>query len=400
MSAQQGQPAMLQGIKVVDLTSVVFGPYCTQLLADLGAEVTKVEAPGLGDAFRWSGPAPASPNMAPGFMALNRGKRSITLDLKDPADKAVMHQLLAEADVFVVNVRGKALERLGLDYEAVRAIRPDIVYVHCVGFGQDGPYAELQAYDDVIQAATGTASLLPRVDGDPRPRYLPSLIADKVAGLHGAYAALAALFHRQRSGEGQRVEVPMFEAFASFMLLEHLGAQTFVPPLGPAGYARQIDPLRQPFPTADGHISIVIYTHDAWDRAFALLGDPDFIAEERFNQPGGRGRHQDELYARLAALTPAFTTAELLELCHAAQLPAQPVRDLDEVIADPHLVATGFFREREHPSEGTYLEQARAVRFGAPVPAELSPPPGLGADGAAIRAELAARQEPAAKPGP
>lgn len=390
MSEPSAQPAMLQGIKVVDLTTVVFGPYCTQLLADLGAEVTKVEAPGIGDPFRWSAPAPATPSMAPGFLALNRGKRSIALDLKTPGDNAVMRQLLAEADVFVVNVRGKALERLGLDYETVRQLRPDIVYVHCVGFGQDGPYADLQAYDDVIQAATGTATLLPRVDGDPRPRYLPSLIADKVAGLHAAYGALAAIVHRQRTGEGQRVEVPMFEAFASFMLLEHLGGQTFDPPLGPVGYARQIDPLRQPFPTADGYISIVIYTHDAWDRAFALLGDPDFIAQERYNVPGGRGRHQDELYARLAALTPRFTTAELLEKCHAAQLPAQPVRDLGDVIDDPHLNAVGFFRRREHPSEGRYVEQAQPVRFGAYPGGDAAPPPNLDGDGAAIRAELEA----------
>ncbi|MFM5950357.1 MAG: CaiB/BaiF CoA transferase family protein [Novosphingobium sp.] len=392
MSEADGQTAMLQGITVVDLTSVVFGPYCTQLLADLGAEVIKVESPKIGDPFRWSAPAPTSPNMAPGFMALNRGKQSIALDLKSEGDRVVMRQLLAKADVFVVNVRGKALERLGLDYEAVRALKPDIVYVHCVGFGQDGPYADLQAYDDVIQAATGTATLLPRVDGDPRPRYLPSLIADKVAGLHAAYGALGALFHRQRTGEGQLVEVPMFEAFASFMMLEHLGGQTFVPPVGPAGYARQIDPLRQPFPTADGHISIVIYTHDAWDRAFALLGDPDFIALERFNQPGGRGRYQGELYARLAALTPKFTTAALLEKCHAAQLPAQPVRDLEEVISDPHLAAVGFFKHRDHPSEGRYVEQAQPVRFGAYEPGDAAPPPNLDADGAAIRGRLSGLQ--------
>jgi crotonobetainyl-CoA:carnitine CoA-transferase CaiB-like acyl-CoA transferase len=377
---------MLEGIKVVDLTSVVFGPYCTQILADLGAEVIKVESLGIGDPFRWSAPAPVTPSMAPGFIALNRGKRSVALDLKSAADRAVMQELLAEADVFVVNVRGKALERLGLDYEAVRAIRPDIVYVHCVGFGQNGPYADLQAYDDVIQAASGTATLLPRVDGDPRPRYLPSLIADKVAGLHGAQGALAALFHRQRTGEGQLVEVPMFEAFASFMLLEHLGGQTFDPPVGPVGYARQIDPLRQPFPTSDGHISIVIYNHEAWDRVFALLGDPAFIAEPRFNEPGGRGRHQGELYARLAELTPGFSTAELLEQCHAVQLPAQAVRDLSEVIDDPHLNAVGFFRRREHPSEGCYVEQSPPVRYGAWPIADLSPPPGLDAEGAEIRA--------------
>lgn len=394
MSAAAATPAMLEGIKVIDLTSVVFGPYCTQLLGDLGADVIKVEAPGLGDPFRWSGPAPASPNMAPGFMALNRGKRSIALDLKTPGDQAVMRDLLAGADVFVVNVRGKALERLGLDYAAVRKLRPDIVYVHCVGFGQDGPYADLQAYDDVIQAASGTASLLPRVDGDPRPRYLPSLLADKVAGLHGAYGALAAIVHRLRTGEGQLVEVPMFEAFTSFMMLEHLGGQTFDPPVGSVGYQRQIDPLRQPFPTADGHISIVIYTHDAWDRVFALLGAEDFIAEERFNVPGGRARHQNELYTKLAELTPQLTTAELLSRCHAMQLPAQPVRDLGEVIDDPHLDATGFFRRRQHPSEGSYFEQAQPVRFSARKAADTSPPPNLDQDGAAIRAEVSQGGKP------
>lgn len=389
MSAAQGGP-ILAGIKVVDLTSVVFGPYCTQILADLGAEVIKVETPGMGDPFRWSAKAPASPNMAPGFMALNRGKRSIALDLKAEADLAVLHGLLAEADLFVVNVRGNALERLGLDHAALSAAYPRLIYIHCVGFGQNGPYADLQAYDDVIQAATGTATLLPRVDGDPRPRYLPSLLADKVAGLHAAYAALAALFHRERTGHAQLVEVPMFEAFAGFMMLEHLGGQTFDPPTGPAGYARQLDPVRQPFPTADGHISIVMYNFAAWDRIFALLGDPEFIAEERFADAAGRVRHQTELYTHLAVLTRGFTTAELLEKCHAVQLPAQPVRDLSEVLEDPHLTATGFFKRRIHPSEGAYFEQAPPVRFDGIAPAEVTMPPALDADGAAIRAALAA----------
>ena len=382
---------ILAGIKVVDLTSVVFGPYCTQIMADLGAEVIKVESPGVGDAFRWSAKAPVTPSMAPGFMALNRGKQSIVLDLKAADDLAVLHALLAEADLFVVNVRGKALERLGLDYAALSAAHPRLIYVHCVGFGQDGPYADLQAYDDVIQAVTGTATLLPRVDGDPRPRYLPSLIADKVAGLHAAYAALAAMFHRERCGKGQLVEVPMFEAFTSFMMLEHLGGQTFDPPVGPVGYARQLDPVRQPFPTADGYISIVMYSHDAWDRVFALLDDPDFIAQPRFNEPGGRGRNQKELYEHVAALTPRLTTAELLRRCHEQQLPAQAVSDLAEVIDDPHLAATGFFKRRVHPSEGPYFEQAAPVRFGDCPASEPVMPPQLGADGQAIRADLTAR---------
>ena len=383
------QPAMLEGIKVVDLTSVVFGPYCTQILADLGADVIKVETPGVGDSFRWSAAAPASPNMAPGFMAVNRGKRSIALDLKTPADLAVMHALLRDADVFVVNVRGKALERLGLDYAAVQALRPGIIYVHCVGFGQTGPYADLQAYDDVIQAATGTATLLPRTDGDPRPRYLPSLIADKVAGLHGAYAALAALFHRARTDAGQYIEVPMFESFTSFMLLEHLGGQTFDPPHGPVGYARQIDPDRQPFPTSDGYISIVLYNFGAWDRVFAVLGDPAFIADPRFAEPRDRFAHQAELYQRIAALTPQFTTVNLLEKCHAEQLPAQPVRDLGEVLGDAHLAAVGYFQRRQHPSEGAYFAQAQPVRFGAGMPEPGRMPPQLDEHGAEIRAEVA-----------
>lgn len=213
-----------------------------------------------------------------------------------------------------------------------------------------------------------------------------------MAGLHGAYAALAALLHRERSGEGQYVEVPMFEAFASFMMLEHLGGQTFDPPVGPVGYARQIDPLRQPFPTADGHISIVIYTHDAWDRVFALLGDPDFITQERFNVPRGRTTHSDELYRRLTELTPHFTTAELVQRCHEVQLPAQAVRDLAEVIDDPHLNAVGFFTRRQHPSEGTYFEQAQPVRFGSGGNAEARMPPLLDEHGAEIRAEVAARR--------
>ncbi len=379
---------MLEGIRVVDLTTVVFGPYATQILADMGAEVIKVESPGIGDAFRWSAKPAATPGMAPGFMALNRGKRSIALDLKGETDAAVMQGLLREADVFVVNVRGKALERLGLDYDSVKALRPDIVYVHCVGFGQDGPYADLQTYDDVIQAASGTATLLPRVDGDPRPRYLPSLIADKVAGLHAAYGALGALFHRERTGEGQLVEVPMFEVFSSFMMLEHLGGQTFDPPNAPVGYARQVDPYRQPFPASDGAVSIVMYTHDAWDRVFTVLEDPEFITQERFNVPGGRATHQDELYQHIAALTPNFSTAELIRRCHATQLPAQAVQDLGEVLHDPHLNAVGFFRRREHPSEGAYFEQAQPVRFSAGIPEQLSMPPRLDEQGVQIRAEL------------
>lgn len=385
MIAAGDNKRMLEGVKVVDLTSVVFGPYCTHILGELGAEVIKIETPGAGDSFRWSGKAVATHGMSPAFMAINRGKQSIALNLKDPAGLEVMRGLLADADVFVLNVRGKAVERLGLDYEAVKAINPEIIYAHCVGFGQDGPYADLQAYDDVIQAATGTATLLPRVDGNPRARYLPSLIADKVAGLHGAYGVLAAIIHKLRTGKGQMVEVPMFEAFANFMLLEHLAGLTFDPPNAPAGYFRQIDPDRQPFPTKDGYISIVAYTDEAWPRVFELLGKPEFMEDERFATRKLRTVNLPLLYQEMARLTPAFTTAELVERCHAAQVPAQPVRDLDDILDDPHLAATGFFSRQNHPTEGAYYAMAHPVRFGVQLYPERRLPPHLGEHGDQIR---------------
>ncbi|MCW6534035.1 CaiB/BaiF CoA transferase family protein [Sphingomonas lycopersici] len=375
--AVDGKP-MLAGIRIVDLTSVVFGPYCTQILADLGAEVIKVEAPGAGDAFRWSAKAAVTPGMSPGFMAFNRGKQSVTLDLKDPDDLATMKAMLRDADVFMLNVRGKAVERLGLDYDVVRTLNPDIIYAHCVGFGQDGPYADLQAYDDVIQAATGTATLLPRVDGDPRARYLPSLIADKVAGLHGAYAVLAAIVHKLRTGEGQKVEIPMFEAFTHFMLLEHLGGLTFDPPNGPVGYSRQLDPDRQPFPTADGFISIVFYNDDAWIKSFEILGNPAFLTDERFATRKARVQNMALMYREIARLTLGFATADLLARCHAAQIPAQAVRDLADIMQDPHLAATGFFSREEHPSEGGYFTMASPVRFAAQPSPPTRPAPLLG----------------------
>ena len=376
LEARDGKP-MLEGVRIVDLTTVVFGPYCTQLLAELGAEVVKIEGKG-GDAFRYAQKWSVTPGMGPGFMALNHGKKSVVLDLKNEPDLATMRQLLSGADVFVTNVRGKALQRLGLDEAAVRALSPDIVYAHCVGFAQDGPYADLQAYDDVIQALSGTTTLLPRADGNGRARYLPSLIADKVAGQTAVYAVLAAIVHRLRTGEGQKIEIPMFEAFTSFMLQEHLGGRTFDPPNAPAGYPRQVDPDRQPFPTKDGYISIVPYTGGAWDRVFAVLGDPDFLNDERFEGDIARFENVRFLYKRMAELTPAFETADLVRRFQDVDIPAQPVRDLEEVTADPHFVATDFFEKVDHPSEGAMRVMRPAVRFGVPFEARRGIAPRIG----------------------
>ena len=381
---------MLSGIRIIDLTTVIFGPYATQMLADMGAEVIKVETPGIGDVSRYLGNGVPDPTMGSIHLTVNRGKRSIALDLKNPDDAAVLRDLVASADVFFHNIRGKAIERLGFDYAACRALKPDIIYVHGTGFGQDGPYADLQAYDDVIQAATGTTSLLPRVDGDPRPRYFPSLIADKIAGQFGAQAILAALIHKLRTGEGQAVEVPMFECFASFMLTEHLHDATLDPPIGSAGYPRQLEPTRQPFPTADGYVAIVPYTPESTARLMALLGSEALLVSPEFEAAKAKGKHMPLVYAEIAHKTPAKTTTEWLDLFAANDIPAMAARDLQDILDDPHFVATGYFRRREHPQVGGFHEMQPPVRYGAMPPRDLGFAPTVGGDGDAIRAELAA----------
>jgi crotonobetainyl-CoA:carnitine CoA-transferase CaiB-like acyl-CoA transferase len=378
---------MLEGIRIVDLTSVVFGPYATQMLADMGADVIKVEPP-TGDISRYIGRARNVKSNGSTHMTINRGKRSIMLDLKRDEDSKMLNKLLQSADIFIHNVRNKAIEKLGFGYDAVKAIKPDIIYVHCTGFGQNGPYRDLQAYDDVIQAATGTTSLAPRVDGDPRPRYIPSLIADKVAGHYGAQAMLAAIIHKLRTGEGQHVEVPMFEAFANFMLEEHLRDATLDPPISPIGYPRQLDPGRQPFPTADGYISIVPYTDDKILKLFDLLGAPDLMQTEEFETPLARFMNVTKLYKAVAKLTPSKTTAQWMDILTEAEFPAMPARDLADIFDDPHLKETGFFKSREHPTEGRYWEMQPPIRFGADPNREIGIAPDLGEHGAVIREEL------------
>ena len=372
------QPKLLEGIRIVDLTTVVFGPYATETLADLGAEVVKIE--GLtGDVFRHAGRPRQVPGMGMCTLNLNKGKRSLALDLKTEDGKAALAAQLAEADVFIHNVRGKAIERLGFGYEAVKAIRPGIIYVHCVGFGSDGPYADMPAYDDVIQAATGTTNLLSRVDGNPTPRFLPSLVADKVSGLYGAYAVLAAVIHKLRFGEGQFVEVPMFEAFTHFMMQEHLFGLTLVPPQEPAGYPRQLDPYRQPFPTADGHIVIVPYTPDSIDTIIELMDAPELTTDPRFVGHKSRLQNMSAFYQEMALRTPKRTTAEWARLMVEHDIPAMPVRDLQDLPQDPHLQAVDFFQQRIHPTEGEYLKMRAPVTFSVGS-IEVRPAPSIGQD--------------------
>ena len=355
-------PKMLEGIRIIDLTTVIFGPYATQMLGDLGADVIKIES-AQGDTPRYMGQFKTTPFMGGTHLTVNRGKKSVVLNLKTPEDAAVLRELLATADIFVHNVRAKAITKLGFGYDAVKAIKPDIIYAHFTGFSQDGPWKDLPAYDDVIQAATGTTSLLSKVDGNPKPRYLPSLIADKVSGTYGAQAMLAALVHKLRTGEGQHVEVPMLDCFASFMLTEHLQDSVFEPPIGPPGYPRQLDPERQPFPTADGHIVIVPYTDAKIVELFDLLGNPEFLEQPPFDTAKGRFQNMSPIYARIGKLTPRRSSADWLHLLAQHDFPAMSVADLDEVFENPHLKATGFFQLAEHPTEGMIRQIRPPVRY-------------------------------------
>ena len=274
-----------------------------------------------------------------------------------------MRKLIQESDVFIHNVRKPAIQKLSFGYEDTKRLNPELIYVHCVGFGSSGPYNSLQAYDDVIQAASGMTTLASRVDGDPTPRYVPSLIADKVAGLHAVYATMAAIIHKLRTGNGQFVEVPMFEAFTSFLLKEHLAGKTFQPPVGTSLYDRQIDPNRQPFPTADGYISIVPYSDKSWFDLFESLGSPETLEDERFNSPKNRMINISLLYAEIAKRTPSKTTDEWIHILRALPMPCMAVRDIDDILNDPHLQKTGFFQKENTPLKGISLRWLSQVIF-------------------------------------
>ena len=359
------QPALLEGVRITDMTSVFFGPYCTQTLADLGAEVIKLEAAN-GDTSRLVGNPPKTEGMGPVFMRLNRGKRFIDWDLRSAPGKKAMRRLLETTDVFIHNIRMDGAERLGLGYEAVKAIKPDIIYVHGAGFDQRGPYASLQAYDDIIQASTGLATLLPMADGEPRPRFLPAAVADKVSGLHAVYGVLAAVIHKLRTGEGQHVEVPMFESLASFNTVEHFCDNSFVPPTASPGYyQRQLDPTRQPMPTKDGWIAFAPYLDDRWVRFFTAAGHAYLLEEERFIDPPTRRANMSQMFEEMARISPERTTEEWLALCREANVPAMRVNAVHELPNDPQLQASGLFLEREHPTEGPYIEVGMPVRFSA-----------------------------------
>jgi len=380
----------LAGVKVLDLTSVVMGPYTTQLLAGLGADVLKVETP-AGDNMRHVGPMHPSgpPGMGPLFLHLNQGKRSLVLDLKQPAGLSTAQALAGRCDVLISNVRPAALARLGLDDATLRPLHPRLIHVSCCGFAQDGPYAERPAYDDLIQGATGLPWLLQRY-GMADPGYAPLTLADRVTGLHAVYAVTAALYARERSGLGQAVEVTMFEAMAQLVLGDHLAGLSFTPPEGEPGYARLLTPHRRPYATADGHLCVLIYNDKHWRSFFAAIGQPDRLASDaRFATHDQRAAHIDAVYAEVAALMRQRPTAAWRALLDAADIPNEPMNSPADLLDDPHLRATGFIRAVDHPGLGTVRTPGAPSRWPqSPLPGALRPAPRLGEHSRAVLHEL------------
>jgi crotonobetainyl-CoA:carnitine CoA-transferase CaiB-like acyl-CoA transferase len=331
-------------VRVIDLTAMVMGPYCTQIMADMGADVIKVEPPD-GDNTRYISVGPV-PGMSGVFVNVNRGKRSVVLDLRSEAGKATLRQLIQRADVFVHSMRSKAIAKLGFGYQDVAALNPRIIYTNCYGYSRRGPDRDLTAYDDTIQAECGLPAVQQMLTGEAN--YVGTIMADKVAGMTALYATMMALFHRERTGEGQEVEVGMFETMAAFMLVEHANGAMFDPPLGPAIYPRAVAPNRKPYRTSDGYISALIYNDKQWS-AFVGAVQPLWASDPLFATLELRARRIDTVYALVAGTLKERTTQEWLELFRALDIPAAPLRTPDELFDNAHLNAIGFFETVDTP---------------------------------------------------
>jgi crotonobetainyl-CoA:carnitine CoA-transferase CaiB-like acyl-CoA transferase len=373
----------LAGIRILDLTSVVFGPLSTQILGDMGANVIKIEGP-EGDTTRYTGPA-RSADMAALFMGVNRSKRSLVLDLKQRGAKDALWRLIDGADVFVHSMRPQKIAALGFAPEAVRRRNPRIIYAGLHGYLSGGAYSGQPAYDDVIQGQAGVAALMAQTAGEPR--YAPMILADKTCALAAANAISAALFARERTGRGQFVEIPMFETMVAFVLTEHLFGHTFVPPEAPLGYTRVLAPWRRPYKTKDGYICMLAYTDPQWRKFWAAVGKPELADDPRFDTLASRSRNIAELYQRAGDCLGGRTTDEWLPIFQNLEIPTARVSSLDDLLRDPHLTQVGFFKQVTHPTEGEILVPDLAVRFSDTPAAIERLPPKLGEHGREVLGE-------------
>jgi crotonobetainyl-CoA:carnitine CoA-transferase CaiB-like acyl-CoA transferase len=380
----------LRGTTILDLTTVLMGPYATQILADMGADIIKVESP-EGDIVRQLGPG-RSKGMGGMFLNANRGKRSIVIDLKQAEGREVLLRLARGANAIVYNVRPQAMARLGLGYEALAAVNPAILYVGLFGYGQSGPYAAKPAYDDLIQGASGIPTLI-AMAGDGTPRYVPITMADRVVGLKAVNAILGGLMHQQRTGIGQRIDVPMFEEMAEFVLIDHLGGLTYEPPLDHGGYARLLSRYRRPYKTSDGHICALIYNDKQWKSFFEAIGQPELLLQPRFATHAARHAHIDEIYQEVGRIFLTRTTAEWRELLERADIPVMPMHTLETILEDPHLAVVDFFKTVDHPIEGRIRQMRVPSTWSATQPEPGGPAPTFGQHGRDILGEAGFSEE-------
>ncbi|HWA90015.1 MAG TPA: CoA transferase [Rhizomicrobium sp.] len=377
MTAKHGP---LHGVTVLDLTSFIFGPYATQTLGDLGADVIKVEAP-EGDPQRHGQKNVKSGDLSSTFVSLNRNKRSLTLDLKTEEGRAKLRALVPTAQVFIHNVRADAMSRLGFGYDEVARLNPSIVYAHCVGYGSGGPYASRMGFDDLVQAASGASDLAARQDGGEM-RLMPSYFADKVSGLHALYAVLAALFHRERTGEGQFVEIPMLESFTSFLMIEHLFGESFDPPVSHVGNTPALAPDRKPFATRDGHICVQPVSRKQAEKFMELGGLANAYESERFVKADGGKAKVLVYYQMMQEAARAHTTEDWMRLGEEHRIAIMRANDLEQVLEDPHLKAVGFFELRNLDGESRWRAMKPPINFArTPASIRLDPPrPGANND--------------------
>lgn len=352
-------PGPLNGVRIIDLTTAVLGPLTTQLLGDLGADVIKVESP-EGDSMRYLG-ACRNPGMSALFLTNNRNKRSIVLDLKRPKARDALYRLARTSDVFFHNMRPGAAERLEIDYARLAQENPSIIYASASGYRRDGPHANKPAFDDVIQGWSGIPDLFMKTGKEAQ--YVPFAAADKVVGYVAASAIGMALFHRERTGEGQEIHVPMLETMVAFNLHEHLWGGVFDPPMGPVGYSRMATPHRRPFQTRDGYICVMPVTDAQWNRLLIAFERPDLAADEKFVTMSQRGNNFDALYGHVGEELKKRTTAQWQELLESRDVPCGPASSLEDLLTDEYFEEQGFFQRFDHPTEGRLVATAQPIYF-------------------------------------